>query len=78
MIGAYSALEALQDGLRDRGLEVAGWEHRWIPSTTCRLEEPDSLRACLRMLDAIEELDDVRSVTANLEADEGLMEAVMG
>ena len=29
------------------------------------------------MLDALEELEDVRSVTANLEADEGLLEAVV-
>jgi hypothetical protein len=29
------------------------------------------------MLDAFEELDDVRSVTSNLEAEEGLLEAVM-
>jgi hypothetical protein len=29
------------------------------------------------MLDALEELDDVRSVTTNLEAEEELIEAVM-
>ena len=35
------------------------------------------LAACLRMLDVIEDLDDVRSVTSNLEADEALMEAAL-
>jgi transcriptional/translational regulatory protein YebC/TACO1 len=30
------------------------------------------------MLDALEDLDDVRSVTSNLEADETLLEAVLG
>jgi transcriptional/translational regulatory protein YebC/TACO1 len=29
------------------------------------------------MLDVLEDLDDVRSVTTNLEADEALMEAVL-
>lgn len=77
VIGNFSDLEALQDGLRRQGLAVEGWEHRWIPATTCRLEDPESLRACLRMLDALEELDDVRSVSSNLEAEESLMEAVM-
>jgi transcriptional/translational regulatory protein YebC/TACO1 len=57
---------------------VSEWEHRWIASTACRLEDPELLRSCLRMLDVLEELDDVRSVTANLEADEALMEEVMG
>jgi transcriptional/translational regulatory protein YebC/TACO1 len=37
----------------------------------------DTLRACLRMLDVLEELDDVRSVTSNLEAEEALMEAAL-
>ena len=66
--------DALQAGLRACGLPVAGWEHRWIAQTACPLQDPEVLRACLRMLDVLEELDDVRSVTANLEADEDLME----
>ena len=77
VVGAYSDLEALQDGLRDLGLPVSEWEHRWIASTGCRLEDPELLRSCLRMLDVLEDLDDVRSVTANLEADEELFDAVM-
>jgi YebC/PmpR family DNA-binding regulatory protein len=77
VVGAFSCLEALQDGLRRRGLAVSGWEHRWIAQTPCRLDDTETLRACLKMLDAIEELDDVRSVTANLEAEEALIEAAM-
>jgi YebC/PmpR family DNA-binding regulatory protein len=77
VLGTFADLEALQDGLRRQGLPVAGWEHRWIAPVPCRLEDPELLRSCLRMLDAIDDLDDVRSVTANLEADDALMEAVM-
>ena len=46
-------------------------------STPCRLEDPIALAGCLKLLDALEDLDDVRSVTSNLEADEALMEAVL-
>ncbi|MFZ9752031.1 MAG: YebC/PmpR family DNA-binding transcriptional regulator [Cyanobium sp.] len=77
VLAAFADLEALQDGLRRLGLPVAGWEHRWIAPLPCRLESEDTLRSCLRMLDALEELDDVRSVTSNLEADDALLEAVM-
>ena len=77
VIAAYDALEALQAGLRDRGLPVVSWEHRWIAQTACPLQDPEVLRACLRMLDALEELDDVRAVTANLEADEEQLRAVV-
>ena len=29
VVGAFSDLEALQDGLRELGLPVSEWEHRW-------------------------------------------------
>ena len=77
IVGSYSDLEALQDGLRRRGLAVSSWEHRWIPGTACQVDDPDALRACLRMLDVLDELDDVRSVTANLEAEDSLIEAAL-
>lgn len=77
VFAAFADLEALQDGLRRQGLTVTSWEHRWIPQTACPLSDPEALRRCLRMLDALEELDDVRSVTSNLEADEALIEAAL-
>ena len=77
MFGAFADLEALQDGLRHLKLPLAGWEHRWIASLPCRLDDGTLLVACLRMLDVLEELYDVRSVTTNLEADDALIEAVL-
>lgn len=77
VIGRFEDLEALQGGLRRLGLPVRGWEHRWLANTPCRMEDPELLKAVLRMLDAFEELEDVRSVTANLEAEEGLLEAAV-
>jgi transcriptional/translational regulatory protein YebC/TACO1 len=77
VFGPFEQLEALQDGLRHQGLPVSSWEHRWIASTPCKLEDPDALAGCLKLLDALEELDDVRSVTSNLEADETLIEAAL-
>ncbi|MFN9623710.1 MAG: YebC/PmpR family DNA-binding transcriptional regulator [Cyanobacteriota bacterium] len=76
VIGRFEDLEALQGGLRRLGLPVRSWDQRWLPNTLCQVEDPDLLKAVLRMLDALEELEDVRSVTANLEAEEGLMEAM--
>lgn len=75
VIGRFEDLEALQAGLRRLGLPVRSWEQRWLPNTLCQVEDPDLLRGVLRMLDALEELEDVRSVTANLEAEDGLLEA---
>jgi transcriptional/translational regulatory protein YebC/TACO1 len=77
VIGRFEDLEALQGGLRGLGWPVRSWEHRWLANTLCRVEDPELLKAVLRMLDALEELEDVRSVTANLEADEVLLEAAV-
>ena len=77
IIGPFEQLEALQDNLRRAGLPVSSWEHRWIAQTPCQLEDPDALAGCLKLLDALEELDDVRTVTSNLEADEALMDAAL-
>ena len=75
--GSFAQLEALQEGLRHQDLPVVSWEHRWIPQTSCCLNEPEALRHCLRLLDALEGLDDVRSVATNLEADASAMEAAL-
>jgi transcriptional/translational regulatory protein YebC/TACO1 len=74
VFGAYADLERLQDGLRRQGWSVVGWEHRWIPQTACKLSDLEQLRRCLRMLDAIDSLDDVRSFATNLEADPSAIE----
>ena len=73
VFAGFAALEALQDGLRRAGLTVVSWDHRWIPLPACELQEPEQLTLCLRLLDALEGLDDVRSVASNLEADPALI-----
>ena len=78
LVTAFADLEALQDQLSSKGWPVASWEHRWIAQTSCRVSDSQVLISCLKLLDALEELDDVRSVTTNLEAEEGLMEGVVG
>jgi len=77
VFGTFEQLEGLQDGLRSLGMPVSSWEHRWIAQTPCPLTDPASLGSCLKLLDALDELDDVRSVTSNLEADEESMKSVL-
>jgi transcriptional/translational regulatory protein YebC/TACO1 len=71
-------LESLQEALRRQGWSVAGCELRWQAHTPCRLHDLETLRATLRLLEALEDLDDVRGVSSNLEAEDGLLEAAMG
>ena len=42
-------------------------ENRWIPSNTVEIDSYEKARSLLKLMDALEDLDDVQSVTANFE-----------
>ena len=60
-------LEAIAQGLKGMGLQVSEVERRWVPSTTIEIDQPDLAAQLMKLIDVLEELDDVQSVTANLE-----------
>ncbi|MEM6519868.1 MAG: YebC/PmpR family DNA-binding transcriptional regulator [Cyanobacteria bacterium P01_C01_bin.70] len=66
-------LEALDRALKAGGYTVHQVENRWIPSNTVAVTESDHARSLLKMMDALDELDDVQSVTANFDMTEDLM-----
>jgi YebC/PmpR family DNA-binding regulatory protein len=70
-------LETLTQSLREQGYLVVQAELRWIPNNTVEVTDTDQARSLLRMMDAIEELDDVQSVTANFEMADELMAVSM-
>ena len=67
--GPFQALEELQDGLRERGWDVLEWGHQWTALTRVTINDPEIARRCIKMLDDIEGLDDVRNINTNLELD---------
>ena len=64
--GSFTVLEALQDGLRQQGWTVRDWGHSWHASTSIDMADVDTASQCLKLLDALDGLDDVRSVSCNL------------
>jgi len=74
--GSFETLEALQDGLRERGWTVLEWEHCWHPLTSAPLDDEDTARQCLKLLEVLESLDDVSSVSTNLELPEPLQDSL--
>ena len=68
-----SHLESLSDALKADGYTISQVENRWIPSNTIDITEADHARSLLKMMDALEDLDDVQSVTANFEMTDELM-----
>lgn len=70
-------LEKLQHLLKDKGYAVASAELRWIPNNTVEVSQPDLARSLLKLMDALEDLDDVQNVTANFEMADELMSLSM-
>ena len=62
------------DALRDAGLEPDNAEVTMLPDTTVACTEDDALKV-LRLIDALEELDDVQNVYSNGEFPESAYEA---
>jgi YebC/PmpR family DNA-binding regulatory protein len=68
-------LESLSDTLKGEGYQVQTVELRWVPNNSVEVTDREQARFLLRMMDALEDLDDVQAVTANFEMDDELMAA---
>lgn len=66
-------LETLSQTLKDRGYNVSRVELRWIPNNTVEVSDSDQARSLMKLMDALEDLDDVQNVTANFEMSDELM-----
>lgn len=73
----FSNLENLNQTLKEQDLPVREVQLRWIPSNTVEVTEPDLANALLKLMDALEDLDDVQNVTANFEMTDELMSLSM-
>jgi YebC/PmpR family DNA-binding regulatory protein len=69
-------LTAVREALEQAGIEVESAETTMVPKTTIELEDESAARKTLRLIDALEELDDVGDVYANFDIPEQLLETV--
>lgn len=60
-------LETLSQTLKDKGFEVSEIELHWIPSNTIEVSDVELSRSLLKLIDILEDLDDVQNVTTNFE-----------
>ena len=64
-------LELLNATLRSEGFIVSDTQWRWVPQNTVLVDDPDRSKQLLKLLELLEALDDVQTVTANFDlADE--------
>lgn len=73
---ASENLEHLSQTLHHRGYTIHQVELRWIAQNTITVDDLEQARSLLKLMDALEDLDDVQSVTANFEMADDLMAVV--
>ncbi|WP_396200398.1 YebC/PmpR family DNA-binding transcriptional regulator [Gemmatimonas sp.] len=66
------ALHATKEGLESKKYKVADAELAWVPKSTVKVEGA-AVDQLMKLLEALEELDDVQKVDANFEMDDDAM-----
>ena len=69
-------LREVRDTLVSGGVEVESADVTQLPSNTVPVEESEA-KKLLRLIDALEDLDDVQAVFSNYDIDDGVMEKVL-
>ena len=72
------ALSSVREALEQAGIEVESAETTMVPKTTIELDQEAAARKTLRLIDELEDLDDVNEVYANFDIPERLLETVAG
>jgi len=73
---APEALSAVREAIESAGIEVESVEVALVPKTSVTVEDEASARKLLRLMDALEENDDVQDVYANFDIPEAVLETV--
>jgi YebC/PmpR family DNA-binding regulatory protein len=72
---APEALTAVREAVEQAGFTVESAELTMVPKTTVEVEDEAAARKILRLIDALEESDDVQDVYANFDIPERVLEA---
>jgi len=71
-------LASVRAALAEAGIAYDSAELTMVPKTTVAVENEAAARKLLRLMDALEENEDVQDVYANFDIPEGILEAVAG
>src|SRR3984893_6923186 len=69
-------LHAVSSSIEDAGYKVSSSDLTMIPTTAVQLSVESQARTMLRLMDALEEHDDVEAVYANFDIPDSILEAV--
>jgi transcriptional/translational regulatory protein YebC/TACO1 len=75
---APSDVPSIRAALEEAGVPIESADTTMVASTSIELADEGSAKQVLRVIDALEDHDDVQGVYANFDIPETVLEAVMG
>jgi YebC/PmpR family DNA-binding regulatory protein len=72
---APAQMDEVRDGLARAGVPITEAQVMWVPQSTVRVEGKDAA-SVIKLIEALEELDDVQSVYANYDIPDEVLEAI--
>ncbi len=78
VVSPPESLSSVREAIEAAGIEVQSAELTMVPKTTIELEDEAAAKKVLRLVDALEENDDVQDVYANFDIPERVLETVAG
>lgn len=66
-------LAKVRDGLKDAGLEITEAELTYVPNNTVEVTDKDTAGKIMRLMDALEDVDDVTNTHVNFDIPEDLL-----
>ncbi|MDK2820175.1 MAG: hypothetical protein PWP31_140 [Clostridia bacterium] len=73
---APDKLEQVKNALQESGVEIASAEVEMVPQTKVKIEDPETAAKVLRLIDKLEDNDDVQAVYTNVDIPSEIMEQV--
>jgi transcriptional/translational regulatory protein YebC/TACO1 len=70
-----SDLHVVRAALEEAGMTVTSTDLTMLPTTTVELDETSKAKSVLRVIDALEEHDDVQNVYANFDIPDDVLQA---
>jgi YebC/PmpR family DNA-binding regulatory protein len=78
VLSAADELAAVRQAVAGAGFEIESAELTMLPKTTVAVEDESEAKKVLRLIDQLEENDDVQEVYANFDIPERVLESVAG
>jgi YebC/PmpR family DNA-binding regulatory protein len=74
---APSDLHSVRSAIEEAGIQVTSGDLTMLPTQVIALDDAGSAKAVLRVIDALEDHDDVQNVYANFDIPDDVLQAVM-